>query len=131
MLQKKELLKKKKSKIFSEKEFVDEFNNYYNTEECKLRSSYTSILKATKEVFKDRFKLMFFEKMFTEKGAREISDYCETNYMPELIDKKINQFGDKYWFNTTFLNDKIFTFYKNEYKYFNENYPETLKLWKS
>lgn len=115
----------------NEQIFKETLERSYNSTYTKIRSRYANILKATKKVFKDRFKVMFFENMFTEKGAREISDYCETDYFPEMIKKVINPYRNNKSFYTDSLDKKIRNYYFNEYQYINKNYPETLKLWKS
>lgn len=107
------------SKILSE---------YYKSPHCAIRTDYVAAIKNAKAVFKEEdIFIGIYEKLFSINSVRNLSEFLgikvNTNFGKKIIHKTESKK------DITEHDEDIKIFYRNVYKHFNKNYPDTLEFW--
>lgn len=109
-------------------DFLKILSEYSKNEHCIYRTNYICAIENAKAVFRDEdIYIGIYEKMFLESEVENLSAFlgiqANTDFGKKIVHKTKSKMVSAEYDN------EIRRFYDELYMYFNENYPDTLKLW--
>lgn len=126
MIQKYQELRKEKK--ITNNQLIKKFIKEYKNEEIALRSNYHLTIKEIEKVFKqDNILFLFYEQLFNENTFIQIEKFIGIKISFDPNDK-INE--SSVICLPEMYKNKIFSHYKNVYRYCFDRFPETKNFWR-
>lgn len=105
------------------------FIEYFQSEQCKVRTEYEKTIKSIKELFnEDEYRIYFFEDLFNNETILNLSNFLNIHYLPDLTQKKINEGSQIYKIEDQVL-IQCANFYAGTYSEINTQFPQAKNLW--
>lgn len=105
------------------------FIEYFQSENCKVRTEYEKTIKSIKELFnEDEYRVYFYEELFSNETLFNLSGFLNIHYLPEYSQKKINEGQQEYKIDEQVLS-QCAKFYAGTYSEINTQFPQAKNLW--
>ena len=108
---------------------LEQLRASYKSPQFMLRTNYKHTILALESVFnKNQIHYGIYEELFQTQRIKELSDFLEVPFRPELAEKKFN-ISPKSDDEALVLAQEIREFYSGVYDFCLERFPQTKNLW--
>ena len=102
---------------------------YHSSEHSKLRADYVSTLLQAEHAFGDRLGIFLYEELFSETNVKRLSNLCGVDENFGFASERVHAAERKFDVDAE-TESVIRDYFSDQYKYFNERFPQTKDLWK-